>query len=202
MDILRKVQSICKRLPGIGERQAMRIAYFLASADERYVHDFLEGITELRKNVKRCTYCFALAEQVTAGLCGVCRDTVRDRGVLLIVEKDADRDRFIASRVYQGMYFILGGLAPAVEKDIASHIRLHELLERIEKDTAIQEIILALSLTPDGQRTEDILDQEIRSKTNRTITISRLGKGLSTGTEIEYSDTATLSSALSTRTHK
>lgn len=202
METLKRLQQLFKRFPGIGERQAMRFAYFLATADDAYVRDLSETLATLRRNVRRCARCFALSENIQNALCPICNDSTRDKSMLLIVEKDADRDRFIQSRTYSGTYFILGGLAPAIEKDTASHIRLEELARLIEKESIenLKEVILALSATPDGDRTEALVAARVHKIPNTTVTISMLGKGLSTGTEIEYSDADTLGNALRSRT--
>lgn len=204
MDLLKRLQQSFKRFPGIGERQAMRFAYFLATADDAYVRNLTEEILTLRKNVRRCSRCFALSEKIVEGLCPVCADPAKDKSMVLIVEKDADRDRFIQSRTYSGTYFVLGGLAPAIEKDANRHIRLDELSTLVEKESAsnLKEVILALSATPDGDRTEALILARLETiAKDKNISLSMLGKGLSTGTEIEYSDAETLSSALKSRTH-
>ncbi len=179
----------------------MRFAYFLATADENYTRELMSEIANLRKSVRRCSRCFALSENIAGGLCPVCTDIKRDTSMILVVEKDADRDRFMQSHTYKGTYFVLGGLAPAIEKDAASHIRLDELARLIEKEskTGLKEVILALSATPDGERTEALVLVKLEAAA-KGITISVLGKGLSTGTEIEYSDADTLSHALKSRT--
>jgi recombination protein RecR len=202
MDSLRKLQQLFKRFPGIGERQAMRFAYFIATADEGYVRELTESLNAIRKNVRRCTRCFALSENITGGKCPVCNDPIRDKSLLLVVEKDADRDRFIQSRTYTGTYFILGGLAPAIEKDAATHIRLYELARLIETEAkaGLAEVILALSSTPDGERTEALVFNQLEKTAMNEVNVSVLGKGLSTGTEIEYSDAETLANALKSRT--
>lgn len=201
METLKKLQQLFKRFPGIGERQAMRFAYFLATADENYTRELTAEIANLRKNVRRCVRCFALSENIIDGLCPICRDASRDKSMLLVVEKDADRDRFMQSRTYAGTYFVLGGLAPAIEKDASSHIRLEELSRLIAKESTsgLKEVILALSATPDGERTEALILVQLE-KSGINTAVSVLGKGLSTGTEIEYSDAETLSNALRSRT--
>jgi recombination protein RecR len=202
METLKRLQQLFKRFPGIGERQAMRFAYFLATADDMYIRDLSETLAALRKNVRRCSRCYALSENIQNGLCPVCNDPTRDKAMVLIIEKDADRDRFIMSKTYGGTYFILGGLAPAIEKDAAAHIRLDELARLIENESKdkLKEVILALSATPDGDRTEALVLTRIEKIPNISVTVSMLGKGLSTGTEIEYSDADTLSNALRSRT--
>ena len=204
MDILRRLQDHFKRFPGIGERQAMRFAYFLATADEGYVRSLTDTISMLRASVRRCARCYALSERIVNGRCAVCNDPEADRSMMLVVEKDADRDRFIKARTYNGTYFVLGGLAPAIEREAASHIRIDELRRLSEtetKSTGLTEVILALSATPDGERTEALLQNALRPLSDSgSISVSVLGKGLSTGTEIEYSDKETLANALKTRT--
>ena len=201
MDTLKKLQELFKRFPGIGERQAMRFAYFLATADQGYTQTLIETIQSLKLNVKRCTRCFALSEKIVNGICGVCADTKANKNQLLIIEKDADRERFIKSKTYSGTYFVLGGLAPAIETDIASHIRTNQVLDLVSKEIefGLNEIILALSATPDGERTNALLKVQLGKKFEDKIKVTVLGKGLSTGTEIEYSDADTLSNALQSR---
>lgn len=204
MDVLRRLQEHFKRFPGIGERQAMRFAYFLATADEGYVRSLTDSIQMLRASVRRCFRCFALSERVVGGICLVCSDPKADPSMMLVVEKDADRDRFLKARTYDGTYFVLGGLAPAIEREVDTHIRINELrtLAQTEAETkGLKEIILALSATPDGERTEALLMNTLRGLSQaKGIRISILGKGLSTGTEIEYSDKETLANALRSRT--
>lgn len=191
MDTLKKLQELFKRFPGIGNRQAMRFAYFLATANPSYVKELTESIELLRKNVRRCARCYALSEDMNEGLCTECKNT--DTSMLLVVEKDADKERFVQSKTYKGSYFVLGGLVPMIEKEIEKYMRLNELVSLVNKENP-QEVILALSATPDGERTMEILKEKIKGPT-----VSVLGRGLSTGTEIEYSDGATLLSALESR---
>jgi recombination protein RecR len=201
MDTLRKLQELFKRFPGIGERQAMRFAYFLATADRGYLETLVETIESLKLNIKRCTRCFALSEKIFDGKCSVCNDPKANKNQLLIIEKDADRERFIKSKTYTGTYFVLGGLAPAIETNVSSHIRTNQLIDLIAKEISqgLNEVIIALSATPDGERTNALLKVQFEKNFTEKIKVSVLGKGLSTGTEIEYSDADTLSNALASR---
>lgn len=203
MDSLKKLQQLFKKFPGIGERQAMRFAYFLTVSDAEYVSDLIKTIENAKKSVKKCSRCFGLSENIQDGLCHNCLDPKCDRSILLVVEKDSDKERFIQSKSYKGTYFVLGGLAPMVEKDAKSHIRINELISLIsrEQNQGLSEIILALSATADGLRTEILLKIELEKHfSNMPLKISFLGRGLSTGTEIEYSDADTLRNALKSRT--
>jgi recombination protein RecR len=117
----------------------------------------------------------------------------------MIVEKDSDLESIRKSGVYHGKYFILGGLVPVVEKNTKSRIRIDELKKRIEKDK-LEEIILAFSISPQGDHTDQYVREQINDATLKSnVKISSLGKGLSTGTELEYSDNDTLKNALKNR---
>jgi recombination protein RecR len=127
----------------------------------------------------------------------------------MIVEKDSDLESVRKSRVYNGKYFILGGLVPIVEKTTKSRVRIEELKNKIKKETEtspktvqknLAEIILAFSLSPQGDYTDSYVRTQLKEITEKqNIKISSLGKGLSTGTELEYSDNDTLKNALKNR---
>ena len=118
----------------------------------------------------------------------------------MIVEKDSDLESIKKSRVYNGKYFILGGLVPIVEKNTKSRVRIEELKEKIKKEKELQEIILAFSLSPQGDHTDPYVREQLREIIEKqNIKISSLGRGLSTGTELEYSDNDTLKNALKNR---
>jgi recombination protein RecR len=122
----------------------------------------------------------------------------------MVVEKDSDLESVRKSRVYHGKYFILGGLVPIVEKTTKSRVRIEELKKKIsgskESKEKLSEVILAFSLNPQGDHTDQYVREQLKEITDKiNIKISSLGRGLSTGTELEYSDNATLSNALKNR---
>jgi recombination protein RecR len=118
----------------------------------------------------------------------------------MIVEKDSDLESVKKSRVYNGKYFILGGLVPIVEKNTKSRVRIEELKEKIKREKNLKEVILAFSLSPQGDHTDTYVREQIKEITDKlNIRVSSLGKGLSTGTELEYSDNDTLKNALKNR---
>lgn len=190
------------KFPGIGTRQAKRFVYFLLAQDPYYVDLLSREIAELKKNITQCTSCFRFYPRVGEGsLCKVCIDDA-DSATLMVVEKDTDFESVRRSGSYAGRYFILGGTIPVLEKDPASKIRIRELLERIEGAAAdgLTEIILALSANPEGDFTRDYVTKALTPLTTQLgITITTLGRGLSTGTELEYSDSDTLRHALKNR---
>lgn len=202
MDIINKLTELFKDFPGVGERQAKRFVYFLMSKNGDYADTLTTLINNLKKTTARCTQCyrFFLKQNQTGPTCEICSNPNIDPSVLLVLEKDSDLESIKKSRVYEGKYFILGGLVPIVEKNTPSFVRIKELKNRLEQDTNIKEIILAFSLSPQGDHTDQYVRGEIEQiSQNNNIKISSLGRGLSTGTELEYSDTDTLKNALKNR---
>jgi recombination protein RecR len=114
----------------------------------------------------------------------------------MIVSRDVDLQSMERSGVYDGLYFVLGGSVPVLEKNHQSFIRLNELQKLLSDRTGIKEIILAHNQTPEGEHTAVILEEVIDPS---VFKISHLGRGLSTGTELEYSDNETLRNALKYR---
>ena len=196
------------KFPGIGPRQAKRFVYFLLSQDEGYIKNILSDIKELRTDVSQCDECFRFFVNQRSDLkgsrrsdlgvkCDICIDPHIENDKLLIIEKDADLENIRKTNKYHGHYFVLGGLLPILEKEPESRIRINELRLRIKKMPKLKEVILALSSSSLGENTAEYLHLEI-SKFGH-LEISTLGRGLSTGSELEYADNATLSSALESR---
>ena len=202
MDIIDKLTEVFKEFPGIGERQARRFVYFLMSRNGDYGNNLSRLILELKKEVAQCKECFRffILDKNKDKLCDICSNTNVDSSTLMIVEKDSDLESVKKSRVYNGKYFILGGLVPIVEKNTKSRIRIEELKERIKREKEIKEVILAFSLSPQGDYTDSYVREQLKEIAEKQgVKISSLGKGLSTGTELEYSDNDTLKNALKNR---
>ncbi len=203
MDIIEKLTEVFKEFPGIGERQARRFVYFLMSRSGAYSQNLASLILDLKKEVAQCKECFRFfifdREQKT--LCDICANPHTDTTMLMVVEKDSDLESIKKSRTYHGKYFVLGGLVPIVEKNTKNRIRVEELKEKIKKNkNEIKEIILAFSLSPQGDHTDFYIRGQIKEITESlNIKVSSLGRGLSTGTELEYSDNETLKNALKNR---
>ena len=202
MSSIDSLAQLFMKFPGIGTRQSKRFVYFLLSQNPQYLDALAREIAELKKNIAQCTSCFRYYPQRGVSLlCSVCVEDA-DVATLLVVEKDTDFDSVRRSGSYAGRYFILGGSIPVLEKDPASKIRIHELLARVENSATdgLSEIILALSANPEGDFTRDYIVRALSPLAGRHgITITTLGRGLSTGTELEYSDGDTLRHALKNR---
>ncbi|HPS21519.1 MAG TPA: toprim domain-containing protein [Candidatus Paceibacterota bacterium] len=210
MDTIEKLTEIFKEFPGIGERQAKRFVYFLMYKNPNYAENLSNLILELKKEVAQCPECFRffLKSENKNKICDICVNPNIENSTLMIVEKDSDLESVRKSRVYRGKYFVLGGLVPIVEKNTKSRVRVEELIKKIssasggKKNTEnnLEEIILAFSLNPQGDHTDSYIRGQIKNICEENnIKISSLGRGLSTGTELEYSDNETLKNALKNR---
>lgn len=202
MDIIDKLTEVFKEFPGIGERQARRFVYFLMSRTGGYNENLSSLILDLKKDITQCNECFRffLVKNGKNKICEICINTNTDPTVLMIIEKDSDLESIKKSRVYGGKYFILGGLVPIVEKNTKSRVRIEELKQKILNNTELKEVILAFSLNPQGDHTDQYVREQIQDLVQqRNIKVSSLGRGLSTGTELEYSDNETLKNALKNR---
>lgn len=201
MNIIEKLTEIFKEFPGIGERQARRFVYFLMSRNPDYAENLTSLIKELKKDTTQCSECFRffILSDKKEKVCEICKGSI-DPTVLMVVEKDSDLESVNKSRVYNGKYFILGGLVPIVEKNTNRKVRINELVKKIQNEKGLKEIILAFSLNPQGNHTDFYVRNQLKSVAeNLGIKISSLGRGLSTGTELEYSDNDTLKNALKNR---
>lgn len=197
MSVIEKLTELFAQFPGIGPRQAQRFAYFLVRQGPLFRTQLITEIQKLSDEVHQCGSCKRFFTGTKTSVCRLCIDAERDNTTLLVVEKDTDVDNMERSG-YRGRYFVLG--ATMSLSGAKRPIRDKELLERASRDAALQEIVLALSATTEGEYTTDELARTIReNKTTQHITITKLGRGLSTGSELEYADSETLKSALENR---
>lgn len=198
MDNTQRLIELFKEFPGIGPRQAKRFVYFLLNRNPAYANDLSNLIKEVRSTVHSCDTCFRFFPNGATSTCPTCRDTSRDKKQLMIVSHDVDFENIEKTHFYNGYYFILGGTVPILEKNPEKRIRQKELLDSIAKRTELSEIIIALNYNPEGENTLSYLT-DILKPLYENIKISTLGRGLSTGTELEYSDGDTIKNALKNR---
>lgn len=206
---IEKLGQMFNKFPGIGPRQAKRFVYFLLSENITYVKELVELITRLKNEVSHCPTCFKFSLSKVGQGCESCLDPNKDGSILMVVAKDIDLENINRSGEFNGRYFILGGLLPILEKNPEQKIRIRELILLVQKFGASQqlkEIIIALSANPEGDNTADYVKnalepvcKNVRSESSNIIKISVLGRGLSTGTELEYSDSDTIKNALKNR---
>lgn len=201
MSLINDLSELLLRLPGIGPRQSKRFVYFLLRQNPNFLRELADKISRLPNEVKICTDCFRYFPSDEASpLCKICRNNSRDRKTLMIVEKDVDLENVEKTGVFEGVYFVLGGTASLSEDDGGKYIRKNELLERVKKDSdTLSEVVIATSATTEGDHTAFIVKKLLEKNEGKKFKVSTLGRGLSTGTELEYSDSDTLKNALEGR---
>jgi recombination protein RecR len=218
MDTIEKLVEIFKSFPGIGPRQAKRFVYFLLTRNENYIKEFTTLVEELQKEIQICPECFQYFTKgkPTSPLCEICNSKNRDEKVLMIVARDIDLENIEKSHSFDGKYFVLGGTIPILDKNPENRIHFKELLALVEKKAkqttptsesdpslekaGLREIILGFSINPESEYTADFVIQALNPLiTKYNLKISHLGRGLSTGTELEYSDADTIKNALKNR---
>lgn len=200
---IQKLSEFFEKLPGIGPRQARRFVYSLLGKNQSFLSDLSSLILDLKKNVAQCNKCNRFFQNKDEDICDLCRPKVRDEKTLLVVEKDVDLQSVEKANFYNGYYFVLGGLVPPIGSEMPNEVNMKKLFERVKKDSIekkLEEIILAFNATIEGDNTtryiEKILEPIIEK---RPVKINRLGRGLSTGTELEYSDKETITNAFKNR---
>lgn len=229
MNSIDKLIQIFSNFPGIGPRQARRFVYYLLTRSGSTLEELSQNIKDLKNDVTMCDDCRRFyprrfqsggRPQASAekNLCKICSDQNRDRTTLMIVQRDVDLESVEKNGGYNGIYFVLGGSVPILEKEPEKRIRIKELKDFIgkrlthpnpslnlregqgESYSALKEIILGVNWNPEGENTADYVVKSIESLVaKRDVKISHLGKGLSMGTELEYTDTDTLKNALKNR---
>ena len=205
MNPIEKLTEYFLKFPGIGPRQARRFVYFLLSSGSAFRKTLATQILALDEAVSQCASCrrFFLRGRNASLLCDICSSVNTDQTTLLIVEKETDFDAIKKTSAYAGRYFILGGSLPILEPNPNEKISIKELVEEIKKQAesgALKEIILAMGATREGENTAQYVAKTLEPVVKKySLRISSLGRGLSTGTELEYSDADTFASALSNR---
>jgi recombination protein RecR len=199
MNTIDKLAQLFEAFPGIGKRQARRFVYFLLHKDSGYIQEIVRGISQVKQEINQCPECYRFYPKDHNLNCAVCLHN-KSSTQIMIVEKDADFENLHKAHIYEGKYFILGGFIESNEKK-RSFARVDQLIKRITRDMdtkSITEIIFGLSISSEAEHTRLRLHSMLKDKFP-TLIFSTLGRGLSTGTELEYSDTETLKYALNSR---
>lgn len=197
-NLISKLSLLFERFPGIGPRQARRFVYALLDEHDDIVKELAGTIQELKSNVKRCNECFR-AFEASDSTCPICRTNAKHSN-MLVVEKDVDLENIEKAGIYNGLFHVLGGSISPLNPNSQEKLRLKELYSRIKKSPEINEVILATSATNEGDATSAYIERILEEfKKQRGLKISRLGRGLSTGSHLEFSDRDTLRNALDNR---
>ena len=189
---LEKVIEFYKKLPGIGEKSAERLALATLDIKEEEILNFSDNIKLAKKMLHPCDICGHLTDQ---GICSICSDEDRDKNLICVIEDYKSVFSFEKVGNYHGVYHVLNGLISPMENIGADDINLSSLVKRVET-LENPELILALKSSIEGETTTLYIKKIFEDK---QVTISRLSYGLPMGAEIDYIDTVTLDKALSDR---
>ena len=182
------------RLPGIGRKTALRLALHLLRSDQATATALGEAIINRRRGVTYCRECHNISE---TELCPLCADSRRDHHTVCVVETVKDVMSFENTGQYSGLYHVLGGIISPMDGIGPEQLEIDSLVERVTTGD-IDEVILALSATMEGETTNFYIYRRLAPYTDLKIT--QLARGVSVGNEIEYTDEITLGRSLLNRT--
>ncbi len=203
MNSLDKLITLFESFPGVGARQAKRFAFHVLTMPENDTKELAKLIADIKGTVVECASChrfFSTTNEET--ICSICASSNRNHNRLLIVEKDSDIQAIERAGVYDGLYFVFGGTVPLLNSGDNKKLRGGALKATVETrlEECLSEVTIGFSINPDGENTarfvESIIGEILKEK---DIKISYLGRGLSSGSELEYADAETIKNAFKNR---
>jgi recombination protein RecR len=189
--IARLVASL-RRLPGIGEKSATRLAFFLLSAPDALTTELADAIAQVKQEVGLCEECFDLTE---VSPCAICRSEERDPGILCVVEEPADRAAVERSGAFSGRYHVLGGALSPIDGVGPEDLRVSELVKRVQAGN-VREVILATNPNAEGDASAHYIAEQLRST---GVQVTRIAYGMPMGGDLEYVDQVTVGHSLQNR---
>lgn len=189
---LKHLMKLLSKLPGLGPRSARRAVVHLLQNKDALMQPLAKELQHAVEEIQECELCGNL--DLTSP-CHICTNPVRDRTTICVVEDVADLWALERNTVFKGQFHVLGGTLSALDGIGPDDLRLKELVGRIEKDT-IEEIILALNATIDGQTTAHFVADQLAEK---NIKITAIAHGVPVGGELDYLDEGTITTALQSR---
>lgn len=181
------------RLPGVGRKTALRFALYLLNQDKEIVNNFSESLIKLRNDVKHCKICHNISD---TDICDICASPQRDHSTICVVENIHSVMSIENTNQYHGLYHVLGGVISPIDGIGPSDLELESLFKRAEEEN-IQEVILALNPTMEGDTTNFYISRKLSDK---NIKLTVLARGVSVGDDLEYTDEVTLGRSLLGRT--
>src|SRR5690606_1288540 len=180
------------RLPGIGNKTALRLVLHLLKQPDADVHRFTEALNNLKEQIRYCQECFNISDEQ---ICEICRSAKRDKSTICVVEDTRDVMAIENTHQYHGVYHVLGGLISPMDGIGPADLKIEALIDRIQKGE-VNEVILALSATMEGDTTIFYLYRRLK---DFNIQISTIARGIAFGGELEYVDEITLGRSIMTR---
>lgn len=180
------------KLPGVGKKTALRLVLHLLKQSDAEVGRFTESLDKLKRDIKYCRACFNISD---SDQCEICSSLKRDKGILCVVEDTRDVMAIENTNQYSGVYHILGGLISPMEGVGPADLKIDGLIDRVRSGN-VQEVILALSATMEGDTTIFYLYRKLKEF---NVQISTIARGIAFGGELEYVDEITLGRSIATR---
>jgi recombination protein RecR len=184
------------RLPGIGKKTALRLALHLLKRDEQQTRGLSEALIKMRTQTCYCRQCHNISDEA---LCNICKNPKRDSSIICVVVDTRDVLAIEATSQFKGLYHVLGGIISPLEGIGPSDLNIDSLLKRIEEAPAgepVQEIILALSPTMEGDTTAFYLQKKLKPS---EVKVSTIARGIPIGGDLEYADEITLGRSIVSR---
>lgn len=185
-----------EKLPGIGPKSAQRLTYYLLHVPQHELDSFGTALTNLKTGTRLCSICYLIGETDS---CAVCSDQSRDDSVICVVEQPLDVLALEKNGKFTGMYHVLHGKIDPLNNIGPDEIYIGQLFKRVkEKGEGVKEIILATNPTMEGEATAMYISKQLKEQ-NAAIKITRIGRGLPVGADLEYADEITLQRAMEGR---
>ena len=191
-ECVRKLIDSLKKLPGVGEKSAERMAFSIMNFSSDSLLDFSQSLIDINEKLKKCPICNNITDR---DICYICSDESRNNNTIFVVEKPKDIVLFEKIGNYKGRYHVLGGLISPLEGIGPEDINLSGLIDRV-KNSSVEEVIVVLKPSIEGETTTQYI-KKILEKYN--VKVSKIATGIPIGTEIEYIDTMTLEMAFEER---
>ena len=190
---IKRLTSELMSLPGVGAKNAQRLAFYILNQPKENVQSLVNAITEARDNIHYCKECMCLTDEE---VCPVCADTTRDHNTLMVVEQTRDMAAYEKTGKYNGVYHVLHGAIAPLQGITEEDIKLKELITRITEEP-VKEIIIATNSSLEGETTAMYISKILK---NTGIKVTRIASGVPVGGDLEYTDEVTLLRALEGRT--
>ncbi|MFH1213568.1 MAG: recombination mediator RecR [Candidatus Neomarinimicrobiota bacterium] len=191
-DTLQNLIDLLAKFPGVGRKSAQRLAFYLLKAERDEAVALAKAIIDVKDRIFKCSQCFNISE---TDPCKICSDPKRDQNTICVVQEPMDVLSIEKTGHYRGLFHVLGGVLSPLNGIGPDDLNIQGLLQRLDN---INEVILAINLTRDGETTALYLSKLLKSK---NIKVSRIAQGLPAGIELEYADEITLTHALEGRTN-
>ena len=192
IEALNVLQEWFAKMPGVGPKSAMRMAYKVIEMDPDEVRQFAQDMYKARVTIRKCSVCGNLTDQE---VCPICEDETRDKSIICVVKDSRDVMAIERGRQYKGVYFVLGGLLSPLDGIGPEDIGVQRLIDRVKTED-IKEVIIATNPDVKGEATAIYIYNQL-SKLD--VNVTRIAHGVPVGGELEYTDDITLSKALEGR---